>query len=175
MEEKGYAELALEGISRDKAKVVRKLDMRYVDQIYEVSVDVSGLLLDENCLPELRERLDMQHEKEYTYRHEAGEGEIINAAVTVIGHVPGIKLPTAESANPDASHAQRGERRVFFQEYGDFRLTPIYDGSRLRPGNVIIGPVVVEEINTTIVVFPGWQLEFMPYNCYVMRQLDADG
>ena len=173
MEERGYTELALEGVSRDEVEIVRKLDMRYVDQVFEVSVDVSDLSLNENGLSELRERLDAQHEKEYTYRHEAGEGEVINATVTMVGHVPRIRLPTVDAGEQDSSGAHSGERHIFFQEGGGFRLTPIYDGPKLRPGNVVVGPAVVEETNTTIVVGPGWRLELTPYGCYVMLRLDA--
>jgi N-methylhydantoinase A len=33
--------------------------------------------------------------------------------------------------------------------------TPIFDGTELRPGNAIAGPVVVETPDTTVVVHPG--------------------
>ena len=36
--------------------------------------------------------------------------------------------------------------------------TPVYDGARLRPGNRIAGPTVVETTDTTIVVHPGRRL-----------------
>jgi len=171
MENTGYAELALEGVSRDETEIIRKLDMRYVEQVYEVSVDVSGLILNERSPMELRERLDMQHEKEYTYRHEEGEGEIVNATVTMIGRVPKINLPTPVVEDEDSSSTIRGERPIFFNEYNAYHTTPVYNGSLLRPGNVVVGPAVVEEINTTIVVFPDWTLKLTPFNCYLMRHV----
>ena len=70
--------------------------MRYVGQIFEVPVDVTGLPLAADIMPEILERLHRQHEKEYTYRHETGVGEIINATVTCIGRLPPIHAATIE-------------------------------------------------------------------------------
>ena len=87
----------------------------------------------------------------------------------MIGSVPRIKLRPVDIGDEDPSYALSGERRVFFSDYNGFRPTPIYDGSSLQPGNVIVGPAVVEETNTTVVVFPDWKLEFTPFGCYVMH------
>lgn len=172
MEETGYAELALEGVRREDALVTRRLEMRYVGQIYEVPVDVSDVsLTDGDVLPKIQERLHRQHEKEYTYRHETGVGEIINATAAVIGPLPEIRLPVLKGADRDPSAARVGERPMLFGQVNEYRPTPIYDGARLRPGNVIAGPGVVEEDNTTVVVFPGFELEFTPLSAYVMRRV----
>lgn len=169
MEAAGHGDLAVEGVPREDVLVTRRLEMRYVGQIYEVPVDVSDLELTREALPEIQERLHRQHEKEYTYRHEAGVGEIINATVTVIGRLPEIRLPAQEVGGRDASGARSGERPMLFREFGEYRPTPVYDGTRLRPGNRLPGPAVVEELNTTVVVFPGFELELTPQNAYLMR------
>ena len=170
MEENGYADLALEGVGRDETLISRRLEMRYVGQIYEVSVDVSDLsLADEDAVAKIQERLHRQHEKEYTYRHESGVGEIINATVTAIGRLPEIHIPVLETDGRDPSRALTGERPMLFREFKEYRPTPVYRGHLLTAGNVIQGPAVVEEHNTTIVIFPGFELEFTPLNSYVMR------
>jgi N-methylhydantoinase A len=171
MEETGYSELAVEGVPREDVLVTRRLDMRYVGQIYEVPVDVTDIKLTHDTIGEIQERLHRQHEKEYTYRHETGLGEIINATVTVIGRLPEIKLPVHAVSDRDASAAFTGERPMLFRQFGEYRPTPVYDGTRLRPGNLLPGPAVVEETNTTIVVFPGFELELTPQNAYVMRMI----
>ena len=169
IEEEGYGELALEGIKSREALVTRSLEMRYVGQIYEVSVDVSDLKLTPDAVPEIQERLHQQHEKEYTYRHETGVGEIINATVSLLGRLPEIQLPVHDTSVTDASGAHVGERRVLFPGLGKPLSIPIYDGAQLRPGNLVAGPAVVEENNTTIVVYPDFELELTPRNAYLMR------
>ena len=52
---------------------------------------------------------------------------------------------------------------VWLAEAGDFVSCPVYDRDRLRPGNVIAGPAVVEQMDTTTVVLPGMTARVDPY------------
>ena len=56
---------------------------------------------------------------------------------------------------PDASGAIVGQREVFFEEAKAYVTTNIYDRSKIRAGNRIAGPAVIEEMSATIVVPPG--------------------
>ena len=170
MEEIGRADLALEGVDSDEVFVTRRLEMRYIGQIYEVPVDVTEVSLkDGDVRGQIEEKLHQQHEKEFTYRHETGVGEIINANVTALGRLPEVKLPELEMSGRDGSAAQLNERPMLFREYDKYRDVPVYDGTLLLPGNLIMGPAVVEEPNTTVVVFPGFELELTPLNAYILR------
>jgi N-methylhydantoinase A/oxoprolinase/acetone carboxylase beta subunit len=46
---------------------------------------------------------------------------------------------------------------VWFDSDRGFRPTPIHRGEALEPGMGIDGPAIVEEPDTTIVVYPGWR------------------
>ena len=170
MEQTGYAELDLEGCDRAQVAIKRRLEMRYAGQVYEVAVDVSDLSLGGDAIPAIKELLHRQHEREYTYRHEDGAGEVINAAVAAVGRLPQIKLPTATKNDSDASQALREQRQVLLREFGDYRPVPVYDGSRLSPGSRLSGPAVVDEPHTTILVLPGFELELTTFNAYVMKR-----
>ena len=62
------------------------------------------------------------------------------------------KLPL-QASNPD--DALKGTRPVYWEDKKDFSDTKIYAFEKLRPGNVIPGPAVVEGEYTTLVVpFP---------------------
>jgi len=76
--------------------------------------------------------------------------------------MPGVRavltaadLPTRALEAPSPAHARRGARPAFWPEYGDLRETTVYDGTALRPGNVVEGPALVETPYTTIVIPPG--------------------
>jgi N-methylhydantoinase A len=169
MEAKGYAEMAMEGVPRYQVRIARSLAMRYAEQIFEVAVDVTNLQLGAGCVPALREKLDAQHEKEYTYRHTSGDGEIISAMVTMTGPPPIIRLLEQAGESVAASAHIKETRPVFFSETDAYCDTPVFDGPALRPGHVLSGPAIVEENHTTIVVPPEWRLELTPYRCYLMR------
>jgi N-methylhydantoinase A/oxoprolinase/acetone carboxylase beta subunit len=42
----------------------------------------------------------------------------------------------------------------------------------MRPGNRLGGPAIIEEINTTIVVFPGFEIELTPFSAFLMTRVD---
>ena len=68
--------------------------------------------------------------------------------------------------------APRGERPVYFPETGGFVATPIHDRYRLRPGDRLRGPAVVEERESTVVVIPGATARVDPFLTLV---IDLEG
>ncbi|MGD8389720.1 MAG: hypothetical protein PVG49_21415, partial [Desulfobacteraceae bacterium] len=68
----------------------------------------------------------------------------------------------------DPSMAIKGERAAFFKEYNGYVKVPVFDGDKLVPGNVVLGPAIVEEQTTTIVVFPGSSLRLNEKDTYAM-------
>lgn len=168
LEHAGISELQSEGCSRVDIVLSRRLEMRYAGQIYEVTVDVSQLPLGSDSAADLLELLHRQHEKEYTYRLEEGLGEIINLLVTAIGRLPRIQLPIDRVEGPNPGQALTDHRRIVLRGLDECRA-PVYEGTRLRPGNVVVGPAVVEEPHTTIVVFPSSTLELTTTGSYLMR------
>jgi N-methylhydantoinase A/oxoprolinase/acetone carboxylase beta subunit len=46
-----------------------------------------------------------------------------------------------------------GERRVYFKEQGHVP-TAVYRRELLAPGNVVLGPAVIEAVDTTAIVHP---------------------
>jgi len=172
MEEAGYIDLALEGIGKGDVHVVRSLDMRYAGQVYEVAVDVTDVDLLRADVADIEERLHRQHEKEYTYRHPDGIGEVINATVSVLGKLPPVQLPTVRAGGADASGALTGTREVLFKEAGAYQACRVYSGAAMLSGNRVGGPAVIEEVNTTIVVFPGFEAELTPFDAFVMTRVD---
>jgi N-methylhydantoinase A len=58
---------------------------------------------------------------------------------------------------------------VYFETHGDYVDTPVYDGALVQPGNLIPGPAIVEEPDTTIVVYPGQEAMLDHYQTYVIE------
>jgi N-methylhydantoinase A len=55
----------------------------------------------------------------------------------------------------DAAGAVKGTRPAYFPGAGGFVTTTVYDRYRLRPGDDLSGPAVIEEEGSTLVVGPG--------------------
>ena len=84
------------------------------------------------------------------------------------GEVPeitGVRLATSvATSSPVVSHrfnaptVNAGSARTRRVNLGDgFRETGIFVGSELGPGHEVIGPAIIAENFTTIVVYPGWK------------------
>ena len=65
--------------------------------------------------------------------------------------------PDLASDSPDGdgdpSRARIGERNVYFRN--ELKSTGIYNRTRLLPGDVIEGPAIVEQLDSTTVVWEG--------------------
>jgi N-methylhydantoinase A len=77
--------------------------------------------------------------------------------------------------DPDASAAIKARRKVCFPDGQGFawRETPIYDGALLRPGHRIVGPAIIEEVDTTIAIQPGDRVLLNEYQVYDIAIGDA--
>ncbi|MBI2089791.1 MAG: hypothetical protein HYT78_13795 [Deltaproteobacteria bacterium] len=49
--------------------------------------------------------------------------------------------------------------------------TPVYDGERVRAGNVIQGPAILEEKTTTVVVPPSFQCRVDGFKNYLLQKI----
>jgi N-methylhydantoinase A len=170
MEARGRHELAEAGVTADQIAVHRSLDMRYVDQIHECQVDIPATELTPQNIGQIAEAFHRRHEELFTYSERDNMVEIINLESTVMGKVDRPQLPTLARGTTDPSQARTGERPAFFEEAGGFTATPIYDGAKLLVRNIVSGPAIIEEVTTTIVVFPGWQVRLDDPGMYAMTQ-----
>ena len=168
MEAQGFAELDEDGVSAADRRVVRSLEMRYLDQIHEVAVDLPAGGLTAEGLPMIEELFHQRHERLYTYCERDHGTELINVRTAVLGLSAPIALGAAESPAGN-SPAPLRTRRVLFEGAADYVDAAVYDGAAFPEGASIAGPAVVEEPNTAIVVPPGGSLELRPGGAYLLQ------
>ncbi len=168
MEAQGRHDLGSAGVDPNAITISRSLDMRYVDQVHECQVDIPPEDISTSNIDTIAEAFHTRHEELFTYCERDNAVEIMNLESTVVGKVVRPQLPPLASGTPDPAHAQAGERPAFFEENNAFVTTPVYDGAKLLVGNVVVGPAIIEEITTSIVVFPGWQVRLDNPGVYVM-------
>jgi N-methylhydantoinase A len=105
----------------------------------------------QDTLAEVARRFHAAHERLYLYSEPDSPLESINVRLTATGVIPKTPLASWPTGGTDASGAVKATRQVYF---GTWLETPIYDGARLMAGNQFKGPAIIEEVTTTIVVFP---------------------
>jgi N-methylhydantoinase A len=155
------AQMDRDGIARPRRAFGFSLDMRHRGQINEVEVMLPEARLRESFWEPLRSRFYARYEQLYgkgsSYR--GARLEIVTLRVRATAATPRPKLPKARKlSGVIPREARRGTRAIYWAEPKRTIKTPIFDGARLRPGNRIQGPCVVETTQTNVVVHPGRSL-----------------
>jgi N-methylhydantoinase A len=154
------AEFEAERLPTDRLVLRRFVDLQLSGQVHAVRVPIAAPDLDaddggEGVIARFVELYEGKYGAGTAYRP-AG----VEAMTFAVEAVASLAVPTAvwlPDEGPDSSHARKGERSVFVPGAG-FEPVPIYDAERLRPGNELLGPAVVEAEDTTVLVHAGRRL-----------------
>ena len=149
------AELTGEGFRQDEIALEYYVDMRYAGQGYELTVPGVALPLDTAQLGRLRERFDSLHERLHGHKAPSAPVEVVNYRMVALVRVPKVELRAVEPSGAPVAAARAGERPVYFAERGGFTPCPVYDRGRLQPGHRLDGPAIVQQLDSTTVVYPG--------------------
>ncbi|NGM46068.1 hydantoinase/oxoprolinase family protein [Rhodobacter sp. SGA-6-6] len=169
IEAQGLEHLKADGFGGANTRVKRSLDMRYVGQVHECTVEIDTFKVDASSIGRIIEAFHKRHEQLYTYSEPHSVVEVVNLESTVYGLVdkPGrTVLPPGKGA----ASAIKAHRDAVFSADGARVKTPIYDGGRLGAGDSVAGPAVIEEVTTTIVVEPGWTAKLDASGSYLITR-----
>lgn len=156
-------DLAVDRIPADRQICEHALDLRYFGQEYAVTVPtVPGEALDAVVV-----RFHQLHERVYGHSAPGGRVEITAARVAGRGTSAFRDMPAigSEAVRPAASRA------VWFAETDGYLDTAIIDRATLAPGASVEGPAIVEQIDTTTVIPPGWQARVDERRCLVIEEV----
>lgn len=154
---------AQERIAAGDRLLGRSVDVRYLGQNYEISVPVPEGALTGESLAAIEARFAQEHERLYGFSAEHDPIQLVTCRVGATGRVRKAEFKPGADAGPDASSARAGSREVWMPEAGDFVECPIYERAGLRPGNVIEGPAIIEQMDTTTIVLPGMTARVEPF------------
>jgi N-methylhydantoinase A len=146
-----------EGFPRDRQRIQRSADLRYVGQAFEVRVPVADGDLDDAAAEDVAQAFHAAHRQLYGYDFAEDPRqavEWVNLRVSGIGPIRRPDLLELPAAEGGADRAVTGSRPVFFDDWVE---TPTYDRPRLAPEDVVHGPAVIEEFGSTVPVHPGFR------------------
>ena len=169
IESKGIEHLNKDGFEEKKINTYRSLEMRYVGQIHECTVNIDFFEITEETLQNIKEAFHNRHEELYTYSEKDSPVELVNIESTIYGRIDRPNYSELENKG-QINDALKISRNLIFSEKGNALKTPVYDGNKLSPGNLIDGPAVVEEDTTTLVIESGWFLELHKSGTYIIKR-----
>jgi N-methylhydantoinase A len=156
LEERGRQRLSTAGVEIGAAQPVRSMDLRYVGQQYDLNIPLPAGPLDLDRLREVGELFRARHEQVYGHAAEDEPVEIVNLRVTTVGRIPKPQ-PRSIASRDGVPLAAAAVRPVLFDVAAGPVPCPIYRRVDLLAGDMLAGPCIVEQLDSTVVIEPGWQ------------------
>ncbi len=157
-EAEGRSRLAEAGVAIQRVDVIHETDMSYVGQSHTVSVpltDGSGtpLAVSEMDRDSVRCAFERAYAAAYGRTLDGIEILVMNARTVVVGRRPPIDLEALGRGGRSTSRP-KVSRRVHFS--GRWMDTDVIDRAGLGEGDRVSGPAVIEQLDATTVIPPGW-------------------
>jgi N-methylhydantoinase A len=169
LEKMAIDDMIEEGFPEGEVTLTRFADAKYPAQIHELTIPLpSGRPLTDADITDMAGGFHDLHERMFTYSVRNSSVDLFHWRVVAVRDVEAKQTPALAPSSDDVNVAHKGTRRVYFGDINDYRETNIYDGDRLDRGMIVTGPAVVEQQNTTIVVFPGQKLEVSEFGDFVL-------
>ncbi len=150
------------GYERKDITALYQLNLRYPGQNWSLTVDVKTVkgardlsFATEAMRADAIDRFHSAHEDEYGHRREGEQPEITGVRLVTSVEIPKPTFRGGFSAEKRDAKPVKIRRANLGDGYAE---TPIFWGPDLEPGHVAMGPAIIEENFTTIVVYPGWRV-----------------
>jgi N-methylhydantoinase A len=172
LEEEAIEDLRQDGFSDTEMTLSRYVAMRYRRQVHELRTPVPAGRLKSDDLGQVYNEFERLYEKSYgkgaAYK-EAGM-QIVTFRVEARGRIVKPVLEKYPTQGRDPSSALKTNREIFLRKYNGFVTANIYDFNRLRAGNIVPGPAIIETPVTTILIDADQTAEVDEYLNVIMRQ-----
>ena len=150
-----------QNIPQEKRGHELSIDTRYVGQNFELLVPIAqdGEPNPHNIgtFAKLRQAFFTVHEQAYGHHNPDAPIELINIRLNALGHSPSRCPPPPVSRDIKQTPQMIGSRKVWFAVEQVIE-TPVYVRQELAPGHRLNGPAIIEQLDTTTLLYPGDQL-----------------
>jgi N-methylhydantoinase A len=161
MEAEGSHMLERASINAGRRRFDRSVDARYAGQSYELNVPIASGAVDTAAIGGIAEAFHIRHAQTYGHDNRAEPVQFVSLRVAAIGIIPPLTIRQQPAAA--GTRSAKPPREVWFRSTGTI-AAQVHDRARMAEGAVVHGPAVVESLESTILIPPGWQ-----------ARMDSDG
>ena len=147
--------------------ISRRAGLRYAGQGYDIPIELPAGPVD---LSALASAFHVEHERQYGFARRDQLVQLVNLWVSAELPIADDRRKPAERTVSDRP-APRATRPVFLA--GRWLDTAVYDRSGLRPGQKIDGPAVIEQLDSTALIWPGGHARVDAWEQIAIAGLDA--
>ncbi len=155
MEAEGRRILRGADVPDAEVSVRRSAEMRYFGQGHEVDVEIPTGILTEASLGPITASFETAYRLLYSRTPMGVPLEALNWRAVISGPSPALTITSGLETGAATAPTAKKHRAAYFPEPGGYVETPVYDRYRLDPGVRFVGPVIVEERESTTVIGPG--------------------
>lgn len=153
MQASAITQMSKEGVDSHLLTFLASSDMRYQGQGFSLPVPFSLEELPSwSSLEPLEHRFHQHHHRTYGYHDEQAPTEIVNIRLAAVGHLPQARLPQLSHRQSDVSGALKETREIYVN--GCIRKALVYERVKLKWGATILGPAIVEQLDSTTLILP---------------------
>jgi len=162
--------LRSERIQEDAIQHIYSVDLRYVKQYHEVNVGITRKDIEDGNIERMASQFHPEHNRLYGYSlEEQGTPiELINLRLSSVGKTVKPRFSEEAFEGTDPSKAFKKTRKVYLPLEETFAEVPVYDGHKMKRGNRVEGPAVIEQVNTTSFVTPEYNVLCDRYGSYTV-------
>jgi N-methylhydantoinase A len=154
LERAGAGMLDRAGVAPERRRFERAIDARYARQSYELLVPVPPGAVDPAALEDIAEAFHDRHRRTYGHDNRSEPVQIVSVRVAAIGATPPLAIRDKPALA--GTDAVKSRRQAWFRRTGLVDVT-VYDRRRMPAEWEAPGPVVIESLESTILVPPGWR------------------
>jgi N-methylhydantoinase A/oxoprolinase/acetone carboxylase beta subunit len=154
--------MRVEGFPEDRIDLEYSLDLRYLGQSHEITLPYRGYA-------SLAEDFHKAHVRLYTYQQPQQPVEIVNLRVKAVGRRRKLRIPRSRLEAPDPKRAFVKNQTIVFG--GKAFPAAVFDRSGLRAGNIIEGPALVADFESTTMLPPAHRLRVDAFYNLIMQRI----
>lgn len=173
MEREAIATLKREGIAESEIAIEKSMEVRYYGQFRQRVAKVPAGPFTAESLEAVIDNFHAVHNSTVGYADPEYPTEIVRLHLSGIGMTAKPKIPRIARTKGDIDKSVKGTRNAYFGGYGVIR-TNVYDGDKLRAGDTLRGPCIVEERFTTFILPPNAYGEIDSMGNYVATTKKAE-
>jgi N-methylhydantoinase A len=151
------ASLEGDGVPVYKQRFVRIAECRYHGQGFELRADIPDGSLTLESIEKIKANFHEQHRRDYGWAFDDVDVEIVTVRVIGVASTRALQWTELPAGKPRPEEgALMFIRRTTFDD-GQTHDTPRYERSLLKAGNLLDGPAIVVQRDSTTLVPPGYR------------------
>jgi N-methylhydantoinase A len=161
---------------RSEVKAIYQMNLRYPGQNWSLTIDIAHKtgardlsFVDASIGQKAIDGFNKLHAAEFGHIREGEIPEITGVRLTTSVDTPAPTISKGFTAKKVAAKPDKARRANLGQGFKD---TPIFRGPDLKPGYEVMGPAIIEETFTTIVVYPGWKADMDDAGDYELTKVN---